>query len=246
MLSRNDRGRAQTERNRTGQVRGHVGRDVGDQPYIMDLVLHEHFLGGIDGTKFVESGKVGTANAIGSALGTYMALVTGATANSTVVADTGAVSKLLGFQRDANLRARIIITTTIDGNSRLFVGLATSQALATVADGMFIGVDGSVSTTYFVAVCRDGGIATTKVLDGSGGTTAAAIDTARHEVAIVCDSMNAQVRFYFDRALSATITTDLPDDASDFVVPHFSAQNGASAVDRRLLCDVIVLAEAAP
>jgi hypothetical protein len=245
-MFRNADRRRGLDRARVAPTIGHVGRNLGDQPYIMDLVLQEHFIAA-DPRSLPPTGTgSGTVEAVAGV--TAARYSSGATAGGTIRADFGTDPNAIGmagFNRDANLRARVRFSA-VDSAASIFIGFALSNGLATAVDGLFLGVAGAVSTDYFIAAARNGGLATTKVLDGGGGSYAAPVDTIWHELSIICDSTQGEVRYYLDRQLVATINSDLPDDASDYFTPHLSAQNGATNTARYIDIDVLVLAEAAP
>lgn len=249
VFARGERNRA-ADRARIAPLGGHVGRNLGDQPYIMDVVLQWHFLGGAapNGFAFTTTGG-GVPIGRGVTGATIRRLETASVASSTIFEcfDTSGATlvNMAGYNRDASLRARAR-WSAVDSAAKVFLGLSTSAALASNADGLFFGINGAVSTTYFVCVSRKDGVATTAILDGGGTKAEKAIDTNFHDVSIICDSTAGEVRFYVDRQVAASITTDLPSDSDDYFTPLWSAENGATAAQRYIDLDVILVAEAAP
>lgn len=246
MFERGERNR-RADRARMAALGGYVGRNVGDAPYIMDLVLLEHFAslaasgGAVSGTPFfytsVNSGDLAVA------VPTSVVLRTGATASSSITIATATLAALNGYTRDASIRSRWQISA-IDATTTLLIGFRSSGDVLSAADGLFVGAIGSISQDYFGCVSRSGGVATTAILDGAGGKANIPIDTAWHDASIVCDSTAGEVRFYVDRQLAATITTDIPTGSLAVVA---GAENGLTGgTSRTLTIDVIMASESAP
>lgn len=249
MFERGERNR-RADRARMASLGGYVGRNVGDQPYIMDLVVSHTYLGGLPPVHFATTTTGSGAPSAVTGLPAQR-LSTGATASSTIYqcVDTSvfgsAAVNVKGYAADASLRARVRFSAA-DGEANVFVGFSCSTGVASACDGLFFGIAGATSTASFVCIARNGGVATTAILDGGGSRANIPVDTAWHDVSIICDSTAAAVRFYVDRQLAATITTDLPSDASDYFTPHFSASNGATATARYIDARTIVVAESFP
>jgi len=153
---------------------------------------------------------------------------------------------LRGFAYATRLSARISLLPNPLTSPKLFVGLARSTERGSVADGIFIGMDAAVSSTYCVAVARNGGVATTRVLNGDGGYARWPIVYDEwHDVDILCDPIDNKVLYYVDGDLAAEIGVDedVPDDPSDNFTLHFSAEGAAGASTAQIRCRVILVEE---
>lgn len=254
VFARGERNRA-ADRARIAPLGGHVGRNLGDQPYIMDLVYHNHFAntGASAPEEFTsQASGAGGFVFIGAQAPTFLRVFTPTSSANTWryiylggASAGSAMNGMTGYTRDASMRLRAR-WGTVDANSKILAGLAATAALASTADGLFFGVNGAASSSYFVCISRKDGVATTAILDGGGTRAAVPLDTAWHDVSIVCDSTAGEVRFYVDRQLAATITTDLPSAATDYLNLLFSVENGATASQEYMDADVVILSEAAP
>lgn len=241
MFERGERQR-QADRARMASLGGYVGRNLGDQPYIMDLVYQDHFteFNTAAGGRYTKSLDGTGAAALMATPPTALRFQSGATSFGR--AQVFGNAYMSGYVRDISIRVRARISS-VDSSARVVVGLATGTPGASEWDGVFLGANGAVSTSYFTATSRKSDIATVTELNGA---YAAALDTAWHDFSIVCDSTAGQVRFYVDRQLAATHTTDLPSSETDYMTFYAEAWNGSTSTNRYGDIDVIVIAEAGP
>lgn len=244
MFERGERQR-RADRARMASLGGYVGRNVGDVPYLLDHVLHDHFYTPYsDGIRVFSVGLYTISNsgsgAFSTAAPTSVVMATGATASSSSLL-VSYLSNMTGWTRDASMRTRFKISA-IDSTTTILGGFARGASALTTPDSMFFGAMGNVSTAHFVCGTRSSGVATIAVLDGGGGKATIPVDTAFHDVSIVCDSTAGEVRFYVDRQAAATITTDIPTVGMGVM---FGAENGATGgASRTITVDVLDLAEA--
>lgn len=246
VFARGERNR-QADRARTARLSGNVGRNLGDMPYIMDHVLHDHFWNAYSDSLRVFSATTYQFTAAGS--GTFSSnttptcavLSTSTTANSKALLSLG--SRLTGYTRDATLRARWKVSA-IDNTTMSAIGFVDRLTDAFADDGIYIGAIGALSTSHFTCLTRSAGVASAAILNGTGGRATIPLDTSWHDTTIVCDSTAGEIRFYMDRQLAASIAQDIPTQSLGLI---FGAENGTTGgTDRTFTLDVIDVSEAAP
>lgn len=181
------------------------------------LFFFDDFHGDQIQDEWAEAGA-GSVAVIDAQTGGIVRITTGATLNNTYRIDWGDIRSLLVSKKATmELRVKLNQSTYISPDLRLSFDGTNYIA--------FYANEGAGGAENWDIWCRDGGV-------GAAQDSGIAIDTDYHIFRIECHTHgSSHVHFYIDdtETASSPITTNIPDDATDYLQPRLSLRTRENA-----------------
>ena len=172
-------------------------------------------------------GGTGSATVVDQQTGGIVRITSGAATNNSYIIFWNDIRSLHVLKK-VSIEVRVKLSSTTDVVSRLRLYFDFNNYI-----GFYF--NAAVDATWDI-ICRDGGVST-------DATSTIAADTSNHIFRIECHTHGSNhVHFYIDGVQTANspITTNIPDDASDFLQPYLFIQT-AEDVAKSLDIDYVVV-----